>query len=73
VGYDNEAWQGLVRQSGCGWATPMRRPEQLAKMIATLSDDEIDKESLAAIRFATDHTFEIEFARRMEHLRSLAR
>jgi glycosyltransferase involved in cell wall biosynthesis len=72
AGYANEAWAGLVRTSGCGWATPMERPDRLAATIAALTDSEIEEQSLKTLEFARAHSFENEFRRRMDHFASLA-
>ena len=37
VGYDNEAFQGIVRHSAAGWMVPMDRTDRLAEKIAELS------------------------------------
>ena len=71
AGYDNDAWKGLVRTSGCGWATPVDKIDALAGKIESLSDADIEEHSLASLRFASAHTFETEFERRMVHLRTL--
>jgi colanic acid/amylovoran biosynthesis glycosyltransferase len=71
AGYDNEAWCGLVRTSGCGWSTPLDRPQMLARKIGSLTDDALEEHSRASLDFARAHTFEIEFKRRMDHLASM--
>jgi glycosyltransferase involved in cell wall biosynthesis len=72
AGYANEAWAGLVRTSGCGWATPMDRPDRLAATIAALTDRDIEEQSLRTLEFAREHSFENEFRRRMEHFAAVA-
>jgi colanic acid/amylovoran biosynthesis glycosyltransferase len=72
AGYGNEAWKGLVRVSGCGWATPMNQPKVLAECLASLSDQEIEVQSRRSVEFARHHTFEEEFKKRVVHLHSLA-
>jgi glycosyltransferase involved in cell wall biosynthesis len=71
AGYNNEAFSGVVEASGSGWVSAMDRPKRLAKLIAGLSHDEIDRHSFASLNFARQHTFEREFARRSDHLQSL--
>jgi colanic acid/amylovoran biosynthesis glycosyltransferase len=73
VGYDNEAFVGVVKTSGSGWLTPMNQPLALAQKIASLSQDrpQIEKAAHQALAFAQKHTFEQTFQRRIEHLRSL--
>jgi glycosyltransferase involved in cell wall biosynthesis len=74
VGYANEAFAGLNRVSGCGWVTPMNRPEALAAKIAELAKapDELLSHSLKSLDFASGHTVETTFARRVEHLQRVA-
>lgn len=73
VGYDNEAFRGVVRASGSGWLTPMNQPLPLALRIAELDRDrgQLVCASNRALAFASAHTFEQTFSRRVEHLRSL--
>jgi colanic acid/amylovoran biosynthesis glycosyltransferase len=72
VGYDNEAFRGIVRESAVGWLAPMNRPEQVAETIAKLSKDRavlLDAGSQAA-EFGRRHTFERTFKARIEHMNS---
>jgi len=70
VGYDNEAFQGLAKTAGVGWATPLGRPVELADRIAALSQDPegLRQASERSLMFAGNHTFEKTFRRRIEHL-----
>lgn len=68
AGYDNEAFRGVFEASGSGWISPMDQPAQLASLIASLSADEIERHSIASLQFASEHTFEREFARRSHRL-----
>jgi len=72
VGYDNEAFQGIVRKSDTGWLVPMNRPEQLAKKIAELNADRpaLVKATHKSLEFARQHTFERTFRSRIEHLKT---
>jgi glycosyltransferase involved in cell wall biosynthesis len=75
AGYDNEAFLGIVRESGCGWPTPVNRPRMLAAKIAALA---ADRGALATAarrgrEFALAHAFEATFARRTNHLVALSR
>jgi colanic acid/amylovoran biosynthesis glycosyltransferase len=74
VGYDNEAFRGVVRDSHSGWLSPMNRPAELAAKIAQLSRnrDEVVDHSLAALRFARRHCFEQTFQQRNDHLQRIA-
>ena len=51
----------------------MNRPDKLASVIASLTDDEIGHHSFASLAFAEQHTFEHAFTKRTEHLKSLVR
>lgn len=70
VGYANEAWEPLAKLSEGGWQTPMKDPKALAARIAQLHQqrEQIATASLAARAFAVQHTFEVTFQRRVEHL-----
>lgn len=75
AGYDNEAFRGIVHESGSGWVTPMKRPLALAATIAKLATD---REALGAAarrgrEFALANAFEPTFARRTDHLVALSR
>lgn len=74
IGTDNDMWKPLAAESAGGWVVPMRRPEAVARLVKRLSDDraKLIAASEAALKFARQHEFESEFARRMEHLASLA-
>lgn len=70
VGYDNQAFRGLVQQSGAGWLAPMDRPKQLAGKIAELSRNRhaVAEASRSALAFARRCTFEETFEMRIEHM-----
>lgn len=73
VGYDNEAWAGLLRRVPAGVGVPLDDPAALADALARLH---ADRDSLAvlarrAVEFAVQHTFEETFRKRMEHLNGL--
>jgi glycosyltransferase involved in cell wall biosynthesis len=73
AGYANEAFEGIVRHSGCGWVAPVNRPDALAKRIAEIwrRPESLLAASLAAVAFAKNHTFDQTFSRRVYHLRAL--
>jgi colanic acid/amylovoran biosynthesis glycosyltransferase len=73
AGYTNEAFEGVVRHSGCGWVVPENTPSALADKIAEIqkAPDSLLTMSLAALAFAKEHTFEQTFSRRVRHLRTL--
>ncbi len=74
VGYDNEAFRGIVLESKCGWFTPINRPDVLAGQIAHLArnHEEIRHHAVASLEFACRHTFEKTFERRVDHLKEIA-
>jgi colanic acid/amylovoran biosynthesis glycosyltransferase len=75
VGYANEAFEGLVRHSACGWATPMNRTEVLADKIVEIrsTPESLLSMSLASLTFSRKHTFDQTFSRRVSHLRAMER
>jgi len=72
VGYDNEAFQGIVHESGVGWLGPMNRPERIAEKIAELAKDRAGllDASRRAMEFGRRHTFDRTFKARIEHMKS---
>ena len=74
AGYDNDAFAGVVRHSGAGWLAPIGDASGLAAGIERLSrqPQELLEGSLAALRFAREHTFEKSFENRVAHLRAVA-
>ena len=72
VGYDNQAFLGVVAESKTGWPTSMNRPDEMARKIIELDRDReaIARASRASLGFARSHTFEKTFKRRVEHLQS---
>jgi colanic acid/amylovoran biosynthesis glycosyltransferase len=75
VGYDNEAFVGVVKESGAGWLSPMNRPEQLAARIASLAKDRpsLLKAARDAADFGRRNTFDRTFKARIEHMKSCVR
>jgi colanic acid/amylovoran biosynthesis glycosyltransferase len=75
VGYDNEAFVGVVQKSGAGWLSPMNRPEALARKIAGLAGDRpaLFKASRDAAEFGRRNTFDRTFKARIEHMKSCVR
>lgn len=70
IGYDNEAFAGIVRESRCGWTSPIGNPHALARRLAQLADhrDVLAAAARQAVEFAREHAFERTFARRSAHL-----
>lgn len=75
VGYDNEAFAGIVRESGSGWVSPLGDPQALAGRLALLAHqrDELAAAARRAVEFAREHAFECTFARRGAHLMACSR
>lgn len=75
AGYDNEAFAGIVRESGSGWISAMNDPGAIARNIARLDRDRtaIAVAARTARVFAARHAFEITFEARARHLIRLSR
>ncbi|WP_299852653.1 glycosyltransferase [uncultured Roseovarius sp.] len=73
VGYDNRMLQNLVRESDAGWTVPLGNWEALADRIAKLSQNryEVTLKSANALEFASRHAFDIEFDKRLNHLKTV--
>lgn len=73
VGYNNEAFSGLVRQSEVGWLVEINQPQLMAKKIAELSKQRelIKTMSYRALAFAKSHTFEKTYERRVAHIKQI--
>jgi glycosyltransferase involved in cell wall biosynthesis len=72
IGYENEAFAGLLGLGEVGFGVPMNRPDLLAQRISELSRSEIIERSERGLRFARQHAFEKTFERRVEHLIEIA-
>jgi colanic acid/amylovoran biosynthesis glycosyltransferase len=70
VGYDNEAFAGLVKKSNVGWLTPLDRPAALAERIEELhrNREELVAAANASLEFARNHTFERTMQARVDHM-----
>jgi colanic acid/amylovoran biosynthesis glycosyltransferase len=70
IGYANEAFQGIARESGTGWVVPRNRPERMAAKIARLNCDRqaLAEAAFKSLQFAREHTFERTFRARIDHL-----
>lgn len=73
AGYANAMWRRMAELSQAGLHAPLGSVADLAGRIATLDKD---RETLIAmgdraLSFASAHLFEVEFKRRMHHLRQL--
>lgn len=70
AGYANRYWRALHARSGGGWTSPPGRRDLLASLVTSLAGrrDEVSARRAAGVEFASAHTFEREFARRVEHL-----
>jgi colanic acid/amylovoran biosynthesis glycosyltransferase len=74
IGYGSASWRRMARASGAGWVTEAW-PGTMATQIAALHADRarLVAASDRAVAYAVGTTFEKVFARRMGHLRDLAR
>jgi glycosyltransferase involved in cell wall biosynthesis len=72
IGYENEAFSGLLSLAELGFGVPLGRPALLAQRITELSRSEILDRAHDGLRFARQHGFERTFERRIEHLREIA-
>ena len=70
VGYNNEAFLGIVQHSGGGWLSAMNDPVGLASVLVRLHHDrgELVETAQSARAFALTHTFEATFKRRILHM-----
>jgi len=73
VGYANRMWARLATESSCGVATTMGDPNAAADALAVLigDADRFDQLSLQARDYALAHTFEREFALRIDAINTL--
>ena len=73
VGYANRMWRRLSAESGAGFASPMARSTAVVDNIERLAADfsMLSRMSEGARRFAADHAFEAEFARRVGDLNAV--
>lgn len=72
IGYANEMWGPLSRESSGGWAEPLGDTEALARRIATTPRPTLAKTAKDAATFARRHDFHSEFKGRMDHLARVA-
>ncbi|MUH01195.1 glycosyltransferase [Scytonema sp. UIC 10036] len=70
IGYNNEAFAGVVQHSRTGWLIEMDRPKALAQKIAELDKNRqlIREQSFQALDFAKEHSFEKTYERRLRHI-----
>lgn len=73
AGYDNRYWRSLHTSSGGGWTTPVLDTDALSSRLAALANDraELARARLAGLSYAADHSFDLEFGRRIDHLLSV--
>ncbi|MCA9296044.1 MAG: glycosyltransferase family 4 protein, partial [Phycisphaerales bacterium] len=70
VGYDNEAFEGIVRTTNVGWPVPMDRPDAMAEAIARLHGDRaaLVRAATASRDVAARNTFEKTMEIRIAHM-----
>jgi glycosyltransferase involved in cell wall biosynthesis len=72
IGYQNEAFAGLLELADVGFGVPLNQPEKLAQRITELTREQIWQRAQTGLRFAQQHAFEKTFKRRVEHLIEIA-
>lgn len=75
VGFNNEAFQGIVDREPVGWLSPLGDVDALAERVAQIDRLRpiLAERARVALSMAREHTYEATFARRVEHLREHAR
>jgi len=70
IGYNNEAFEGLMQIADIGWIIPMSNVEDIANKIEELSNtkNQIINKSKNAIKLAKENYFEKTFENRVKHL-----
>ena len=70
IGYDNEAFKGLVDYSQAGWLTKMNDPKKMAHKVMEISNDyeSLKIMSFKSLHFARENSFEKTFSNRIIHL-----
>ena len=73
AGYANRYWSRLHAESRGGWTSQTADVGALAALLARLAQDadEVQRVRRAGLNFGAQHTFEAEFDRRVQHLRSV--
>ncbi len=73
AGYDNRYWRSLHATSRGGWTTPVSDTGALVSRLAALAEDrdEVARTRRAGLDFAAEHSFDLEFGRRIDHLLSV--
>jgi colanic acid/amylovoran biosynthesis glycosyltransferase len=69
IGYDNDMWKTMQRESGAGWVVRLADTQAMAAKLAELSHnpDSVSQQASRALEFAVKHDFETEFVQRMDH------
>ena len=73
VGYGNEAFEGLLKRCPAGESVSMHDWFALAALIERLAKEpkRLAEMAQTGLAFAREHTFELEFKRRIEHMANL--
>lgn len=73
VGYGNEAFEGLLKRCPAGESVSMNDWFALAALIERLANEpkRLAEMAQTGLAFAREHTFELEFKRRIEHMANL--
>lgn len=75
LGYNNDAWQGILDLADVGWRTQMGRPNDMVEKLIDLDTNRLKLATKIhmAREFGAAHSFEIEFEKRVNQLRWLAK
>jgi len=70
VGYDNQAFIGILSKKDIGWSAPINDTKAIARIIGLLDNDRhlIAKKAQNSIEIAKENDFETTFTRRINHL-----
>jgi colanic acid/amylovoran biosynthesis glycosyltransferase len=70
VGYENDAFAGIIKHSNAGWSVPIHDINRLAEIVTRLDRNrsEITEMAQRAVMFARKHCLEETFSRRTKHL-----
>jgi colanic acid/amylovoran biosynthesis glycosyltransferase len=73
ISYNNEAFDGLNNTTQCGWKIPMDHYDLMAEKVRQLDNnrDELIIHSKRSMEFCLDHSFEMTFEKRINHLSNL--
>ena len=70
VGYDNQAFTGILSKKDIGWSAPINDTKAIARIIELLDNDRplIAEKAQNSVELAKENDFETTFSRRINHL-----